>query len=218
MLHVNPWTWIQLKSRISRSHNDFYITKHIDKTTNSICAYIHTQFTVSFLNICLSINYCWGHKVQFRTGDYIRSFYLKSREKNADICSTPAGQWDYLQNLLRNVWNGWLIQIAPLNSVSRRNGQYTHLMSPALCQMTTLEVFFQFPVKCECLQCWSRDKDWETAASENLRRGERGQRNANSGFCLWVSDCSARPFSKSLPGPLWMDANYHAQQCFSTIL
>lgn len=28
-----------------------------------------------------------------------------------------------------------------------------------VCQMTTLKVFFQFPVKCERLQCWSRDKD-----------------------------------------------------------
>lgn len=86
-----------------------------------------------------------------------------------------------------------------------------------VCQKTTLKVFFQSPVKCERRQCWSRDKVWEMAEGESSMRG-KGQRNANSGFCLWVSDCSARPFSKSVPRPLWMDANYPAQQCFSTIL
>lgn len=28
-----------------------------------------------------------------------------------------------------------------------------------VCQMTTLKVFFQFPDKCERLQCWRGDKD-----------------------------------------------------------
>lgn len=68
--------------------------------------------------------------LRFSGVDYIRIFYQK--EKNADICSAFAGHWDYFHNVLRNVWNSSLIQIALLNSKSRRNGQYLHLMSLAL--------------------------------------------------------------------------------------
>lgn len=41
--------------------------------------------------------------------------------------------------------------------------------------MDTIRIFFQFPVKCERLQCGQRDKVWETAVSENLRWGEKAR-------------------------------------------
>lgn len=72
----------------------------------------------------------WNCPTQGNRLLYIRIFHQE--EKNADICSTLIGQCDYLHNLLRNVWNSRLIQIALLNSVLRRNRQYMHLMSSAL--------------------------------------------------------------------------------------
>lgn len=64
------------------------------------------------------------------SGQIIRIFYQK--EKIADICGALVGYWNYFHNVLRNVWNSRLIQFALLNSVSRGNGQYMHLMSLAL--------------------------------------------------------------------------------------
>lgn len=55
--------------------------------------------------------------------------------------------------------------------------------------MTTRKVFFQFPVKCERLQCWSRDKDWEMGVRENLQWGVKAREmptQASVSECLIV--------------------------------
>lgn len=121
------------------------------------------------------------------TLDYIRISYQK--EKNADICSTLAGQWDYFHKLL-----GIVKQQADSNcsfkfNVKRERTIHAPNVTCTVCQMTALKVFFQFPDKCERLQCWSRDKDWEMAASENLRWGEKAREmptQASVSECLIV--------------------------------
>lgn len=67
------------------------------------------------------------------TADVFRMVEIVSKNKIADICSTLAVQWDYFHSLSRIVWNCRLFQKALLNSMSRGNGQYMHLMSLALC-------------------------------------------------------------------------------------
>lgn len=140
---------------------------------------------------------------------------FSQRNEIADICSPLSGHQDYFNSMSSVKKNSRLIHIGPLTF----NGQYKHLMSLCTaCQRTTLKAFFRSPVNCERWRRWRGDKLWETAVRRESSMRGKGQRNANSGFCLWVSDCSARPFSKSLPRPPWMDANYPAQQCSSTIL
>lgn len=142
------------------------------------------------------------------------------REQNADTCNTVARR-DYLHKL---VGNSRMIQIQAallkkFNVKKERTIRAPNAPPPTSLKWTHWKYSSSFLLN---VSVCSRDKDWEMAASES--GGVKGQRNANSGFCLWVSDCSERTppphffFSKSLPRLLWIDANYHAQQCFSTIL
>lgn len=138
---------------------------------------------------------------------------------SADTCSSHT-MWDYLLNLRRSARNSSPDSNHTLKFEKKRTKRGLH--DPrAVCQIITLHVFFQNPFKIWAFAAKIRLEKWLPGRNVWVWEvEEKAAENANSGFCLGESDCSESDgsFTESVPGRLWMDANYHAQQCFSTIL
>lgn len=165
---------------------------------------------------------------------------LPQRSEIADICGTLSGHLDYSNGNVKckkrkrrarkqNKTAGWIVS-APLKT--QWAVQAPNVLPLRRASKDDAEsVLSVVPLSVERWRRRRRDKQWGTAARDNLGRGGGGKRPEKCQVRLLSP--SVRLFSetlffffflclffpsKSLPRPPWMDANYPAQQCSSTIL